>query len=54
MAVELGKGCLLVLPERVYVAGLKLGKTFRRREAEKRAQKASAEAGRGGELREDR
>ena len=28
------KGAVLVISERVYVAGLKLGKTLRRREAE--------------------
>jgi len=29
------KGTVLVIPERVYVAGLRLGKTLRRREAER-------------------
>jgi len=33
IAVEIGKGCVLVLPERVYLAGLTLGKTLRRRVA---------------------
>jgi hypothetical protein len=33
VAIPLGKGCILVLPERVYVAGLKLGKTLQRRVA---------------------
>ncbi len=33
VAVPLGKGCILVIPERVYLAGLKLGKALRRREA---------------------
>jgi len=30
VAVPLAKGCVCVIPERVYVAGLKLGKTLRR------------------------
>ena len=30
--VELAKGILLVIPMRVYVAGLKLGKRWRRKE----------------------
>lgn len=33
VTVQLPGGCLLVLSERVYLAGLKLGKTLRRREA---------------------
>lgn len=33
VSVEIGKGCLLVIPERVYLAGLRLGKTLRRRAA---------------------
>jgi hypothetical protein len=34
VAVEIGKGCVLVIPQRVYLAGLRLGKTLRRREVE--------------------
>ncbi len=34
VAVDIGKGCLLVIPKRVYLAGLRLGKILRRREAE--------------------
>jgi hypothetical protein len=36
VALPLAKGCVCVIPERVYVAGLKLGKTLRRREARER------------------
>jgi hypothetical protein len=42
VVIPLGKACVLVLPERVYLAGLKLGKALRRRQAEaSRAAKAS-------------
>ena len=34
VAVLLGKGCTLIIPERVYLAGLRLGKTLRRRQVE--------------------
>ena len=33
VALTLAKGCVCVIPERVYAAGLRLGKTLRRREA---------------------
>lgn len=33
VAIPLGKGCTLIIPQRIYVAGLKLGKYLRRREA---------------------
>ena len=33
VALALTKGCVCVIPERVYVAGLRLGKLLRRREA---------------------
>ena len=33
VALPLAKGCVCVIPARVYVAGLQLGKTLRRREA---------------------
>ena len=33
VALTLAKGCVFVIPERVYVASLRLGKTLRRREA---------------------
>ena len=33
VAVPLAKGCVCVIPEWVYVAGLKLGKTLRRQAA---------------------
>lgn len=33
VALDIGKGCVLVIPERVYLAGLELGKTLRRRQA---------------------
>ena len=33
LSVPFGKGCVCVIPERVYVAGLKLGNMLRRREA---------------------
>ncbi len=32
IALELGKGCVLVIPERIYRAGLALGKQLRRRD----------------------
>ncbi len=44
VAVDLGKGCALVIPERVYLAGLKLGKQLRRREAEARREAVRQEA----------
>ena len=31
VTVQIGKACILVIPQHVYVAGLKLGKTLRRR-----------------------
>ncbi len=40
VAIEVGKSCLLVIPEHVYLAGLKLGKILRQRDAE--AKRASA------------
>ena len=43
VALPLGKGCVCVIPERVYVAGLRLGKTLRRRE-EMQEREAVAEA----------
>lgn len=33
VAVPLGKGTVLVIPKRVYEAGIKLGKLLKRREA---------------------
>jgi hypothetical protein len=33
VALDLGKGCVLVIREQVYLAGLKLGKALRRRAA---------------------
>ena len=33
VALPLGKGCICVIPERVYIAGLRFGKQFRRRAA---------------------
>ena len=33
VALTVAKGCVCVIPERVYLAGLRLGKLMRRREA---------------------
>jgi hypothetical protein len=33
VVLTLAKGCVCVIPEKVYVAGLRLGKSLRRREA---------------------
>jgi hypothetical protein len=41
VAVEIGKGGTLVIPERIYLAGLKLGKSLRRREAEAKRSRAT-------------
>ena len=32
VVVEIGKGCIIVIPERVFMAGVKLGKMLRRRQ----------------------
>jgi len=40
VALPVDKGCLCVIPERVYVAGLRLGKQLRRMEATRRRQAA--------------
>jgi hypothetical protein len=45
VAVEIGKGCTLVIPSRVFEAGLKLGKVLRRRSAA--ARRTAKEAPRG-------
>jgi len=44
LSVPFGKGCVCVIPEHVYVAGLRLGKTLRRREVVERRTGATVPA----------
>ena len=41
VALALGKGCVCVIPVRIYVAGLRLGKQLRRRETLARRRSSS-------------
>ncbi len=50
IVLDVGKQCLLVLPERIYLAGLRLGKVLRRYAAEANRERKAVKLNGGGEI----